>query len=162
MLCQKCKKREATVHREETVGGKKCEFHLCAECAAYTYGEFEDNVQGAIMAGLLGERVPQDKKCPACGMRWSDYEKTGLLGCPSCYDVFHAELLPHIARIQGKTTHKGKGGGVYTSEHDLRMQLSSLQDELEGALRSGNYIKATHINDRLNRIKNKLAGKFND
>lgn len=158
MLCDKCKKRQATVHRRELVDNKYCELHLCDECAAYTFGEFENNVENAILAGLFGEPVVSEKTCPACGMRFSDYERTGLLGCPSCYDVFNAELLPHIARIQGKVTHTGKGGGVYTSEHDLRMQLSSLQDEMEKALKSGNYIKAGHINNRLDLIKKKLSG----
>lgn len=162
MLCQNCKKREATVNHIEYIGNTPCELHLCAQCAAYTYGEFESNVESAILAGLFGEEKESEKVCPACGMRFSDYERTGLLGCPSCYDVFNAELLPHIAKIQGKVTHIGKGGGVYTSEHDLRMQLSSLQDELEKSLKSGNYIKASRINARLNAIKKKLSGGRDD
>lgn len=162
MLCQNCRKREATVNHIEYIGNTPCELHLCKECAAYTYGEFENNVENAILAGLFGEEEKSEKVCPACGMRFSDYEKTGLLGCPSCYDVFNSELLPHIAKIQGKVTHTGKGGGVYTSEHDLRMQLSSLQDELEKSIKSRNYIKASRINDRLNIIKKKLSGGNDD
>ena len=162
MLCQNCKKREATVHRTETVNGQLCESHLCAQCAAYTYGEFEKNVGNAVKAGLFGEEPRGEKVCPVCGTRFTDFEKTGLLGCPSCYDVFKTELLPHIARIQGKVKHTGKDGGVYTSEHDLRIQTTSLQDELEAALKGRDYARAGRIHEQLDAIKKKLAGKTDD
>ena len=33
MLCQKCKKNEATVHYKKVVNGKQTEMYLCPECA---------------------------------------------------------------------------------------------------------------------------------
>ena len=40
---------------------------------------------GAMLNGLFGEpEQPVKKVCKVCGMRFEDYERTGLLGCPSC------------------------------------------------------------------------------
>ncbi len=158
MLCQNCKKREATVNRVETVGGKSCSQHLCAICANQLFGDFENEVANAMLSGLFDGFEPEDKVCPGCGMSFSEYERSGLLGCPSCYDYFNEELLPYIARIQGKTVHVGKGGGVYTSEHDLRLKLSSLQNAMEDALSRGDYMEAGRINEHMNALKKRNTG----
>ena len=34
MLCQNCKKRQATIHITRIINGRKVEMHLCAQCAA--------------------------------------------------------------------------------------------------------------------------------
>jgi protein arginine kinase activator len=158
MICQQCKKNVATTNFIEIVGGESFELHLCDKCYAQKYGEFEEQATGAMLSGLFGEQNNQDKVCEVCGMRFSDYEKTGLLGCPSCYDVFKEELLPSIARIQGQVRHIGREGGDYSSEHDLRMQLRLMQDKLEGAIRAGDYAEAGRLNDKMKAIKKKLGG----
>lgn len=158
MLCQNCKKREATVNHMEIVGGKQCTQHLCRMCANEMFGDFEEQVNNAVMNGLFGEPEPEECACPACGMRFSEYERSGLLGCPSCYDVFHERLLPHIARIQGKTVHVGKGGGVFTSEHELRLKLTALQEAMERAISNGDYKEAGRINEQMNALKKRGAG----
>ena len=158
MICQNCKKRTATVNHVEVINGKACAQHLCAMCANELFGGFESEVQNALLNGLIGGALSEEKICPACGLGFSEYERSGLLGCPSCYDVFNEELMPHIARIQGKTMHVGKGGGVYTSEHDIHIRLSALQEEMEKALSKGDYIAAGRINEKMNAIKKRSAG----
>ena len=34
MLCEICKKNEATIHIQEIIGGQKKSMHLCSSCAA--------------------------------------------------------------------------------------------------------------------------------
>lgn len=153
MLCQKCKKRIATINRTETINGELCSLNLCDACYNETYGQLESDIEDAILNGLFGEPVREQKVCPACGLRFSDYERGGLLGCPSCYDVFNEELIPYIARIQGKTRHVGKDGGVYTLEHDYRLRLTILQNNLERAIKCGDYTEAGRINERMNALK---------
>ena len=158
MICQNCKKREATVNHVEKINGQACAFHLCAECANQMFSSFESEVANAIFSGLFGEETYGESVCPACGLAFSEYERTGLLGCPSCYDVFNERLLPYITRIQGKTVHVGKGGGVYTSEHDLQLKLTSLQRDMERALSRGDYTEAGRINEQMNALKKRGAG----
>ena len=159
MLCQKCGKRIATGTHTETVNGETRSFALCDECMAETYGHFDTDIAEAILNGLFGEPVREQKVCPACGLRFSDYERSGLLGCPSCYDVFNEELMQYIARIQGNTRHVGKGGGEYTVEHDLRRRLQILQSNLERAIRSGDFAEAGRINERMNALKKAMGGR---
>jgi protein arginine kinase activator len=158
MICQHCKKNIATVNFIEKINGESFELHLCDECYASIYGEFEENTANAILSGLFGQPLRNEKKCKVCGMTFSEYEKTGLLGCASCYDVFKEELLPSIARIQGKTQHIGREGGDYSTEHDLRIKLKQMQESLEQALLSGNYAEASKINMRMTDIRKKLSG----
>lgn len=160
MLCQNCKIREATVNHVEIINGKACEQHLCALCADEMFGGFEAEVANAVMNGLFGEAPRRQKVCPACGMAFSEYERTGLLGCPSCYDVFNEELLPYIARIQGKTEHTGKKGGVNTTEHDLVIRLASLQRQMERAIANGNYAEAGRINETMSALKKRYGGSY--
>jgi protein arginine kinase activator len=161
MICQSCKKNVATVNFIEIINGDKCEVHLCDKCYAYKYGEFEEQATSALLNGLFGQSQKEEKTCKICGMRFSDYEKTGLVGCASCYDVFKEELLPSIARIQGKVRHVGKGGGDYSFEHDYRIKLKQLQENLEQALRSGDFTRAGRINEQMIAIRKKFEGGGN-
>lgn len=162
MLCQNCRKREATVNHIEAINGKACALHLCEMCANEMFGNFEQEVQNAVLSGLFGDGKREEKICPACGLSFSEYEKSGLLGCPSCYDVFKEELLPYIQSIQGETVHVGKGGGVYTSEHDLRIELKSLQEAMESAMLRGDYTEADRINEQMNAVRERdLTAKLN-
>ena len=162
IVCQQCKKRPATVNFIETVGGETVALHLCEQCYKYKYGEFENVTANAILSGLFGPSEPARRKISkVCGMKFEDYEKTGLLGCPSCYDVFKEELMPSIKSIQGKTYHVGKGGGDHSSEHDLRLRLKTLQEQLEAALTRGDYIAASRLNRQMTSIKNAIRGGSN-
>ena len=54
----------------------------------------------APVAGLLQLEAPKPlDKCPVCATQQKDVERTGLLGCPVCYEVFDN----NIKRILGQT-----------------------------------------------------------
>ena len=109
MLCQRCKKNQATVSCVEEINGKKIGYNLCRECYTEMFGSFSSAVNNDILAGLFGQPAKRHARiCPVCGTVYSDFERTGLLGCASCYDVFKEELMPYIERIQGRVVHVGK------------------------------------------------------
>ncbi len=95
MLCQRCKKNAATENYVEIINGEKFESHLCAKCSSELYGELHSKMSENVCAWLFGSSAPK-KVCPVCGTTYDDYERSGLLGCASCYDVFKEELLPAI------------------------------------------------------------------
>ena len=163
--CQECGKREATVNFIENTAGGPVALHLCEQCYRYKYGEFEAAAANAFLSGLFdtqsAETRRRGKVCKGCGMRFEDYKNTGLLGCPSCYDVFKEDLMPVIEGIQGKTRHVGKGGGDHSSEHDLRLRLKNLQEQLEDALARGDYTAASKLNRQMTPIKNAIKGGTN-
>ena len=155
MICQHCKKREATFNYIEIVNGDKFESHLCARCYSELYGELNSKANNEIWAGLFGESAPAKRTCPVCGTSYSDYEATGLLGCASCYDFFKEELLPSIQRIQGKVTHVGKVGNN-NDDYGLHRKLKALKEELEIALRKRNYLEADRLNKQIKEVSKKL------
>ena len=160
MLCQHCKKNPAAVNYFENVNGKKFEYHLCALCYADLYGELNNKVNNTVWAGLFANPMPRKKVCPVCHTTFADFERTGLLGCTSCYDVFKEELIPTILRIHGKVEHIGKVG-KNMDELGLHRRLKSLQEQLEIALRAKNFQEADRLNRQINAIKKMLYGGGN-
>lgn len=156
MLCQRCKKNIATEHITDIINGEKFESHLCAKCSAEVSGGLHEKLSDEICAWLFGSPEPK-KVCPVCGTTYKDYERTGLLGCASCYDVFKEELLPVINAIQGRTEHVGKVESN-NDEHGLYRQLKGLQEQLELAMRERRYQDAGRLNQRIYEINKKLFG----
>lgn len=159
MLCQNCGKYPAVINYSENINGNKSEYHLCAACYAELKAEFNNKIQDDLLAG--GFKIRSSRKaCPVCGTTYADYEKTGLLGCAGCYDVFKEELLPSIRRMQGKVEHVGKVGSNSDTLGLYRL-LTSLQEELENALHDKRYGDANKINVKINEIKKTLKGGGN-
>ena len=151
MLCQHCKKNPAAVNYVEKVNGNKFEYHLCAFCYADLYGELNSKVNNNVWAGLFSQSSPRKKVCPVCRTTFADFERSGLLGCTSCYDVFKEELIPSVLRIHGKVEHIGKVG-KNMDEHGLHRRLKSLQEQLENALRVKDFKEADRLNRQINEI----------
>lgn len=160
MLCQHCKKNPAVVNFFEDVGGNKFEYHYCEFCYADLYGELNSKSNFGMWAGLFSAPVQQKKVCPVCGTALSDFKKTGLLGCTSCYDVFKGELLDTIRRIHGKVEHVGKVG-KNMDELGLHRRLKTLQEKLENALRAKDYRQADYLNRQIDAVKKTLYGGGN-
>ena len=154
MLCQRCKKNTATYHNVEIIDGKRFESHLCNICHT-AFPEADSGLYGWMFG------TPKKLKvCPVCGTSFADYERTGLLGCASCYDVFKEELLPLIRQmqdIQGEVQHVGKVGSN-NDEHGLYRRLKTLQEQLEAALREKNFAEAGRLNKRIDEITKTLYG----
>lgn len=78
MLCSNCKKRFAVY----TVKSGEEELHLCGDCYE-RLGYAAEFVGEDIFASFLKEDKKEEKRCPSCGVSFSDYTRTGLLGCPN-------------------------------------------------------------------------------
>lgn len=157
MLCQHCKKNPSTVDYFEIINGKKYESHLCSLCYADLYGELNSKTNNDIWAGLFGTSSRPAKVCPVCGTTYADYERSGLLGCTSCYDVFKEELIPCIRRIQGKVNHVGKADSN-NDELGLHRKLKTLQEQLEKALKEKNFTEAGRLNKKIDAVKKMIKG----
>lgn len=54
MLCEHCKKREATVKYVEVINGVKTEHNLCAQCASHIdMGQYSALFEGEFPLGKL-------------------------------------------------------------------------------------------------------------
>lgn len=121
MLCEHCRKREATVKYVEVVNGVRTEHNFCTQCAGHVdmghysalfEGEFP---LGRLLSGLLGmqDQEPETGKisgvvCPTCKTTYEEFVKDSRFGCPDCYSVFDPLIGENIRRLQGSERHVGK------------------------------------------------------
>ena len=162
MLCEICKKNEATVHITKILNGEKQEFNICEECAKNKQGldvttPFSvQNVLNGIMdyiSQTAGKQNQVELKCENCGTTFSEFKKTGLLGCSECYKNFSSMLMPVIKRMQGNSQHIGKIPKKYGKDIAEKRKILKLKEELQNAINSEEYEKAAEIRDAIRKIQ---------
>lgn len=140
MLCEHCKKREATVKYVEVINGIKTEHNLCAQCAGHVdLGQYSALFEGEfplgkLLSGLLGIRnADRDEEqfahvvCPSCKTTYADFVKNSRFGCADCYSVFDPLIGENIRHLQGNERHVGKRPGSYLE----KMRLEEKEREME-------------------------------
>ena len=107
MLCERCNAREATVHKTKIVNGIKEEAHLCEVCESEIFN-FEDNFSTQFPVRFTGWKYSTKynyyrwpDKCPQCGSTYSDFKRTGKLGC-GVYVIPHSgDMLAPLIKNSG-------------------------------------------------------------
>lgn len=176
MLCEACKKNEATFYYQENVNGVKKTYRLCRSCAdAMTasgeIGQFDaekyfassplgTSLFGESLASLLfgtGEGKPgtalSEKACSGCGMTLREFARDGMAGCPQCYTDFEDELAATIRRVQGKSSHTGRVPAKRKEMQDLRQKIADLESEQKKAIAAEDYERAAQIRDELKKLR---------
>lgn len=163
MICERCGKRDASIHMTQVIGGKVKKLHLCEVCAEETGLNLKDplsladvlakmNKVNAALAAAGNKKQPQDDAsekasdavdCPVCHMRLSDFRKLGRLGCPNCYTAFYPELSYLIMAIQ----HTDQPPEAKPPEK--KVDLASLQEELRQAIADERYEDAARLRDEI-------------
>ena len=116
MLCQHCKKVEATTHYADNQrrNGRNAPCQNCAQelditicsqtsalvCPSFSAATFADAPVSAISNRVI--------RCEKCGSTFNDIARSGKIGCQDCYTLFYDRLMPSIRRMHGKTHHEGK------------------------------------------------------
>lgn len=151
MLCDRCKKNQATYHFTQVVNGEKSESHLCPECvSAQASGLDHEN----LFSGLLGQTPPaQPLQCSRCGLEYARFQKTGLLGCSQCYDDFREQLSPMLQRIHGNVQHQGHVPASASEALKVRRRIEALQEEMRTAVSCEDFERAAQLRDMLREAK---------
>lgn len=180
MLCDRCGEHEATIHEVLIKSGHKLEQHLCEGCAADLGIETQPNVpinemlskyiMSQATQGEASDRPAALPPCPGCGMKFSEFKQSGLLGCPTCYETFEPQLGPMLARAHEGATHhvgkvprhaleasKGQGrpGGLEDllgSAQQRAEQLATLRKQLNEAIDGEQYERAAQVRDEIQRL----------
>lgn len=162
MLCEICGKHEATVHLTEIINEKMAKLHLCEECAKKKGAEMEEHFGlSDLLAGLadLGSSVEPDVvdvvKCPSCGFTYSDFKKTGRLGCSECYEAFKSQMAPLLKRIHGSDRHVGKIPLMVGKTVKDTRNLQELKMKMEKAIQSEDFEEAARIRDKIRELEKK-------
>lgn len=179
MKCDLCES-EATIHETTVRNGVKVERHLCERHAAEAgivikpseqLGDLLKQVlQGPPTPAQGAQRLPG---CPVCRTTFTEFRKTGLLGCPECYHVFEAQLGPLLERAhEGALRHAGKTPRrllnvpapepVRQSLVDLEQRaerLRRLRGELDQAVKHEHYEDAARLRDELRKLASGEEGQ---
>ena len=160
MLCDICKKTEATVHLTQIVDGKMLKVDLCESCAR------EKGVQEAagfslakLLAGLgAGEESRVEAagpQCPVCGFTQADFKKTGRLGCSACWETFEPTLGSLLRAMHKGDHHVGKVPLRAAHTLALSNKMQELAEQLEKAVREEKYEDAAQIRDQIREMEAK-------
>jgi protein arginine kinase activator len=160
MLCEICKKKEATVHLTEIVNDKMAKLNICEACAKDKGTEMEEHFGlSDLLAGLadMGSKAEPESlvslKCSSCGFSYSDFKKVGRLGCGDCYETFKAKLSSLLKRIHGADRHVGKIPLSGTDTIKDTRNLQELKMRMEKAIQSEAFEEAARLRDKIRDIE---------
>ncbi|GHU68471.1 DNA methylase [Clostridia bacterium] len=155
MLCENCHQQPATVHLTTIVGGEKTEQHLCAACCTKHKQALTMAGMSTLLFNLLqgatasSASEQQDIRCDTCGQTFEEFQKTGMLGCPKCYESFRTQLTPLLTRIHGNTRHTGRAPSRTEEQSHLRRRMDSLKREMDRAVADEDFELAAQLRDEL-------------
>lgn len=149
MLCEECGERQAEVLVTTVVGGESVTRHLCRECLKkYQAGDLQ-----AVLAAVLALMTQKEKQpeitCPHCGIAFSEFEKSGMLGCAECYQAFRAQLTPLITKVQGRAQHAGRRPRLSEEEQERQQKIEALRTQMEAAVAVENFEEAARLRDEI-------------
>lgn len=166
MLCDVCKKNEASVHLTQIIDSKMQTVDLCEECSK---AKGVDDPTGFSLVGLLKglaaspqgpETSSEDVelgKCPKCGLSIADFKKTGRLGCASCYTVFAEPLEPLLKSMHKGLKHTGKVPHGLRQVQDMNERLRNLQQQLQEAIKVENFEEAAFLRDEIKKTRDQMT-----
>jgi protein arginine kinase activator len=159
MMCQDCKKQQATVNLTQIVNNEKVVLSLCKDCAAQRgFHSPLDNVPfplAEILSGLIHQQFAaksepgEEIKCPNCGLTFEEFTHQGRFGCGECYRTFRPRLETIMRKIHGSSLHKGK---LPISGSDQQLPIKEeerLEAELKKAIESEDFERAADLRDKL-------------
>ncbi len=172
MLCENCKKNNATTHLKTVINGKVYEQHLCSQCAKEK-GVVKDfgldnpllSIMNSVFGGTMLNSGENVKRCKGCNSSFEDIINHGKLGCSDCYDTFYDELLPYFKRIHGDTKHIGKIAYTVNEEktneeaktsdrvENDKDTIHSLKEELKKLINEENFEKAAVVRDKIKALE---------
>jgi len=179
MICQICKKNEATVIIIKDMESNRKELYVCSHCAhhllgsavssfsfsQYNINEILENLlnpvgkygQGKNITGL-NERL----KCSDCGMDYQEFTQSGKLGCRHCYEYFRERLKPLLDNLHGHSKHTGKVPLNIKEKCNRMKRIKEIKDEMEESIRKEEYEKAAELRDMIIKEEKRLKKVNNE
>lgn len=173
MICDFCKKNEASIHLIKIQDNTVEKVNVCMDCARnYSFLAEEDfyddlsQVLLKIFGGNPGEsgytnnrkifrelKFSRNRKCPNCGIDLKTIKKKGLVGCSYCYSEFKNELMPVIRGLHGNLEHKGKIPVNSSRKVKLEKSIRDLKKRLRSEIIIENFEAAAKIRDEIKELE---------
>jgi protein arginine kinase activator len=163
MLCDICKKAEATVHLTQIIEGKMIKLEMCEACSKV---KGMQDVIGFSLGDLVGGLAAMEEtkaespgiKCPSCGMMQADFKKIGRLGCATCWETFGAGLGPLLKAMHKSDRHVGKVPSKAAHTLVISEQIKELVEELQKAVKAEQFERAAQLRDEIRGLEGRLKG----
>lgn len=166
MKCQSCGKREATVRYYENINGKQKEVFLCSDCAKELGFDSFSDIFSPIFTSIpkFMDDFNNVEVCPKCGYTFDEYTKTGLFGCPECYNTFKDKLDSLFLKLNGKNRHVSLDSATTLKEKKVKVeskdnkdkkivQMEQLKQQLKELVKNEEYEKAAVIRDKIKELE---------
>ena len=105
---------------------------------------------------MLAAAAAPEVHCPACDATLGDFQASGRLGCPTCWETFDRPLRDLLRRVHGATRHVGEapgqsaeGGAALT----VAQQVARLEAALSAAVAAERFEEAADLRDRLRLLR---------
>lgn len=92
------------------------------------------------------------KRCEVCGSTAININKYGKLGCANCYEVFKDELIETLKNLHPEILHKGKVPKSAPVNIKNDVQVQSLKEQLEQAIKLENFELAVTLRDEIKKL----------
>jgi len=99
--------------------------------------------------GLGRVKAVATVRCPSCGCSKEQFEKTGRLGCPDCYQTFAPLLKGIIGKMHLGPSHVGKVPPGRMTPAVVDARVKALSQELDKAVRVEKYEEAARLRDEI-------------
>ncbi len=176
-MCEECGVNEACYTISVMMGGEITQRHLCADCMAkmnmnLAAGNIK-HLLSAIMSAITGSAgeaanaaVPENAAedatapvCERCGTTFSQFVKSGKLGCPQCYKAFREQLTPMLQQIHGRVQHAGRQPLHDEAAQRRRAVYDRLSRQLEQAVAVEDFETAVVLRDQLRYLSTLEGGE---
>ena len=162
MLCQRCLKRDAQFHSYRINNNELIDVHLCSRCAEINDNQDENNgiddklhslLEVLLNANVYNENSAPMLRCENCGTTLKEFEKNGLVGCPTCYESFSDVIFKEKEKSYSTDTgnKRGKSGSTF---------IERLEKRLKRAVENEDFEEAAKIRDKIRDLEKE--GFFGD
>ena len=129
-------------------GGKAESFGCCQACPVVTAPVAGGLLPSVELGYKLSVPSPTGRgRCPSCGFRWQDFERTHRIGCPTCYQAHTEQVLATIARLQPGMAHQGRRPQALVA--DRQAKLAACQALLAEAVKEEDFESAAALRDQI-------------
>ncbi len=98
----------------------------------------------------------EEKRCPVCSHTYSDFRRTGKIGCSSCYKVFRPQIAATLRQVQPSASHTGKIPSKSGEELRKKREYENLKKQLAEAVRNEDYETAAKLHKRVREMENEV------
>lgn len=98
----------------------------------------------------------EEKRCPVCGRTYSDFRRTGKLGCGECYKTFRSAVAETLRQVHSSNVHTGKIPSKSGEELKLKRRLTELKNELAEAVKAEDYERAAKLHKEVRAMEQEV------